>query len=413
VISKLRLSIAIGDYDRNRPLIDGTVAIDGVEPIVMTLSPEEIFFRAMRHEAFDVCELSLSSFVLRTARGDCPYVGIPAFVSRAFRHTFDHRARRSRITKPQDLKGKRVGTPEWQLTANVWARALLEEDYGVRASDIRWVRGGLEEPGRLEKLSVTLPAGVRARRQSVPARRSMAMASGGRDRRVHGPARAELVRSVHNPTLRWVFDDPTTEAMNYFRRTRIFPIMHLVGVRRSIVERHPWLPMTSAEGVRALEATGAAASLGTHRRRRSRCRSSRSSSVARHAFMGEEFWPYGLPANRHGPRDLRQAPITRRHLVAPGGGEELFHPASLRKPQGLRMALQDRSTGDGALARAKGLRNRHGAAAAARRAEGGIRLGQLVRRVAAESRARGGDRQARAGEPITAAVGSLRETLSR
>src|SRR4029453_12351053 len=151
-MSKLRLSFAIGDYDRNRPLIDGVVQIDGVKPVVMTLSPEEMFFRAMRHEAFDVCELSLSSYVLRTARGDCPYVGIPAFLSPAFRPT-SIIARTDRGTaKPQDLKGKRVGPPEWQLTANVWTRALLEEDYGVKPSDIRWVRGGLEGPGRKEKV---------------------------------------------------------------------------------------------------------------------------------------------------------------------------------------------------------------------------------------------------------------------
>src|SRR4249919_851700 len=108
-MSRLELSFAIGDYDRNRPLIDGAVQIDGVEPVVMTLSPEEIFFRAMKHEAFDICELSLSSFVLRTARGDCPYVGIPAFVSRAFRHTSIIVRTDRGIASPQDLKGRRVG----------------------------------------------------------------------------------------------------------------------------------------------------------------------------------------------------------------------------------------------------------------------------------------------------------------
>src|SRR5438309_44437 len=159
-MSKLKLSIAIGDYDRNRPLIDGAVRIDGVDPVVMTLTPEEMFFRAMRHEAFDVCELSLSSFTLRTARGDCPYVGVPAFLSRAFRHTSIIVRTDRGIRAPQDLKGRRVGTPEWQLTANVWTRALLEDEYGVRPQDIHWLRGGLEDPGRLEKISVKLPDGV-------------------------------------------------------------------------------------------------------------------------------------------------------------------------------------------------------------------------------------------------------------
>src|SRR4029453_17035552 len=109
---KLELSMAIGDYDRNRPVIDGSVKIEGGDPVVMTLSPEEIFFRAMRHEAFDVCELSLSSFVLRTARGDCPYGGIPAFVSRAFRHTSIIVRNDRGIRTPQALMRRRAGTPE-------------------------------------------------------------------------------------------------------------------------------------------------------------------------------------------------------------------------------------------------------------------------------------------------------------
>src|SRR5215471_11941967 len=129
-MTKLNLSVAIGDYDRNRPLIDGGVQIDGVDPVFMTLSPEEIFFRAFRYQDFDVCELSLSSFTVKTAQGDCPYVGVPAFLSRAFRHTSIY-VRTDRIKKPEDLKGRKVGVPEYQLTANVWARGILEDDFGV------------------------------------------------------------------------------------------------------------------------------------------------------------------------------------------------------------------------------------------------------------------------------------------
>src|SRR5882757_3730651 len=107
-MSKLNLSFAIGDYDRNRPLIDGAVQIDGVDPVFMTLPPEEIFFRALRSRDFDVCELSLSSFTVKTAAGDNPYVGVPCFLSRAFRHTSIY-VRTDRISKPADLKGKKVG----------------------------------------------------------------------------------------------------------------------------------------------------------------------------------------------------------------------------------------------------------------------------------------------------------------
>ncbi len=159
-MAKLNLSVAVGPYDRTRALIDGSVQIDGVKPACMTLSPEEIFFRAFRQAEFDICELSLSSFTVKTALGNSPYVGVPAFVSRAFRHTSIY-VRTDRIKKPADLKGKKVGVPEYQLTANVWARAILQDDHGVKPSDIHWVRGGIEDADRPEKISIKLPPDVK------------------------------------------------------------------------------------------------------------------------------------------------------------------------------------------------------------------------------------------------------------
>ncbi len=191
-MAKLDLSVAVGDYDRTRPLIDGSVTIDGVDPIYMTLGPEEIFFRAFRATEFDICELSLSSYTVKTAQGNCPYIAVPAFVSRAFRHTAIY-VRTDRVKKPEDLKGSKVGVPEYQLTANVWARALLEDDYGVKPADIHWIRGGIEHAGRPEKLTIKLPAGVRL--DNAPGRRDdFRAARGRRDRRLHRAASAEAGR---------------------------------------------------------------------------------------------------------------------------------------------------------------------------------------------------------------------------
>src|SRR6516164_8701635 len=158
-MAKLNLSVAVRDYDRTRPLSDGIVQIDGVDPVFLALDPEEIFFRAFRGAEFDICELSMSSFTLKTAQGNCPYVGVPAFVSRAFRHTAIY-VRTDRIKKPGDLKGKKVGVPEYQLTANVWARAMLEDDHGVRPSDSHALRCRLTDVALLEKIHLTLPTGV-------------------------------------------------------------------------------------------------------------------------------------------------------------------------------------------------------------------------------------------------------------
>ena len=149
-MAKLNLSIAVGDYDRTRPLVDGAVQIDGVDPTFSLLVPEEIFFRAFRHGEFDVCELSLSSFAVKTAANDCPYVGVPVFPSRAFRHTCVCIRNDRGIAAPEDLKGRRVGIPEYQLTANVWMRAILQDEHGVAPSEITWVRGGYEQPGRVD-----------------------------------------------------------------------------------------------------------------------------------------------------------------------------------------------------------------------------------------------------------------------
>src|SRR5262249_13110003 len=201
-MANLALSVAVGDYDRNRPLINGAVRIDGVDPVFMTLSPEEIFFRAFRSQDFDICELSLSSFTVKTAERNCPYVGVPAFVSRAFRHNSIY-VRRDRVRSPADLKGKRVGTPEYQLTAGVWARIIVEDDAGVRPSDVLWVRGGIEHPGRPEKITIKLPAGVRMEDAPVGTTISALLERGDIDAFI--APRVPSLAAKGNPDIGWLF----------------------------------------------------------------------------------------------------------------------------------------------------------------------------------------------------------------
>jgi 4,5-dihydroxyphthalate decarboxylase len=323
-MTKLRLSLAVGPYDRTRALIDGSVRIDGVEPIAMTLSPEEIFFRAFRHAEFDICELSLSSFTIKTAQGDCPYVGVPAFVSRAFRHTAIY-VRTDRIKKSADLKGKKVGLPEYQLTANVWARALLEEDHGVKPSDILWVRGGITDADRPEKIAIKLPGNVRI--EDAPAGKSIsALLKEGAIDGFIAPRPPALPRNT--PHVGWLFADPVAAAREYYQRTGIFPIMHIVGVRRELAVQHPWLPGAVFKAFD--EAKRAAVDLlsDTSATKVTLPFVEERLTEAR-ALMGEDFWSYGVAANRktldaflkhhHGQG------LSPRLLTA----EELFHPATL------------------------------------------------------------------------------------
>ena len=323
-MTKLKLSVAVGPYDRTRALIDGTVQIDGVNATCMMLSPEEIFFRAFRHAEFDICELSLSSFTIKTAQGNAPYVGVPAFVSRAFRHTSLY-VRTDRIKKPADLKGKKIGLPEYQLTANVWARAILEDDYGVKPSDIHWVRGGIEDAARPEKISITLPYDVKL--EDAPRGKSISalLAEGAIDGFM-APRPPSLPKNT--PNVGWLFPDPVAAAKDYFKRTGIFPIMHIVGVRRELADKHPWLPgavfkafeQSKAVAMEQLSDTSATkVTLPFVEERLAEAR----------ALMGEDFWSYGVAPN------LKTLETFLRHHHSQGLSSrlvtvnEIFHPGTL------------------------------------------------------------------------------------
>src|SRR3954471_10788483 len=238
-MSKLKLSVAVGNYDRTRALFDGTVQIDGVDPVFMQLPPEEIFFRAFRTVDFDICELSMSSFTVKTAQGNNPYVGVPAFVSRAFRHNSIY-VRTDRIKKPEDLRGKRIGLPEYQLTACVWARVFLEDDHGIKPSDVIWVRGGIDDPSRPEKITIKLPPDVRM--ENAPEGKTISQLLEGGDIDAFIAPRVPRLAGGGNPNIGWLFPDPIAAGKDYYKRTGIFPIMHVTGIRRTLVEQHPWLP---------------------------------------------------------------------------------------------------------------------------------------------------------------------------
>jgi 4,5-dihydroxyphthalate decarboxylase len=293
-MKKLSLAIAVGDYDRTRPLVDGDVLIDGADPIFMKLSPEEIFFRAFRHREFDICELSFSSYVLKVSTGDCPYIAIPAFVSRAFRHTSICVRTDRGIKSPKDMIGRRIGTPEYQLTANVWTRAILEEDFGVKPTDITWVRGGIEEPGRPEKISVTLPPEIRV--EAAPEGRSLNdMLRTGEIDGFMGPRAPSLFGYDRN--VKWLFDDPTAAALENFRRTGIFPIMHVIGIRKTIVDANPWLPSAVLKAFQQSKDMAFAKLFDTSATKVLLPFIEEQIAFARRT-MGEDYWPYGVAKNK-------------------------------------------------------------------------------------------------------------------
>ena len=323
-MSKLNLSVAIGNYDRARALFDGSVQIDGVDPVFMTLSPEEIFFRAFRTSDFDICELSMSSFTVKTAERNCPYVGVPAFVSRAFRHNSIY-VRTDRIKSPADLKGKRIGLPEYQLTACVWARIILEDDHGIKPSDVIWVRGGIDDPSRPEKITIKLPPGVRL--ENAPEGRTISelLESGEIDAFI--APRVPSLAGKRNPNIGWLFPDPIAAGKDYYKRTGIFPIMHVTGIRRTLVEQHPWLP---AAVLKAFEQAKAKCLDELEDTATSKCTLPfvEEQLKAARELMGYDFWSYGLAPNHKVLetflRHHHAQGLSARQLTP----EEMFHPST-------------------------------------------------------------------------------------
>jgi len=323
-MTKLRLSVAMGDYDRTRALLDGRVQIDGVNPVFMALSPEETFFRALRQQAFDISELSLSSYVVQASRGECQYVAVPVFLSRAFRHTSIW-VRKDRVRTPQELMGKRVGVPEYQLTANVWARAILQDDHGVQPRDIRWVRGGIETPQRPEKIGLALPADVHV--EPAPEGRTISdlLDTGEIDGFI--APRPPAGAAARNPQVRWLFDDPTAAATDWYRRTGIFPIMHVVGVRRTLVARHPWLPVAVLKAFTQAKAVALDALADTSATKVTLPFVEEQLKTARET-LGEDFWSYGVAGNEATLQTFLRHHHGQGLSARALSVDELFHPST-------------------------------------------------------------------------------------
>lgn len=325
-MSNLQLSLSMGDYDRTRPIIDKRVLIDGVDPTCMLLSPEEMFFRAFRHQAFDISELSLSSYAISVARDAAHYVAIPVFLSRAFRHTSIYIRTDRGIETAADLEGKRIGIAEYQLSANVWVRGILADEFGIGAGDITWIRGGMNSAGRPEKINIDLPPQVRVEEAPVGSTLNQMLIDGEIDGFV-GPRAPKCFDDGH-PLVDRLFRDSVGTAEDFYKRTKIFPIMHVLGLRRSLAEQNPWLPgallkaftqakTLSAEALADTSATKVTMPFVEDNLRRAR------------ALMGDDIWPYGLTQNRNVLETFLRYHFEQGLSPRKVDVEELFHPATL------------------------------------------------------------------------------------
>ncbi len=325
-MSRLPVTIASWDYDRVRALMDGRVVPEGCDVNYLALAPEECFHRAHFFSEFDVSELGLSHYLADVSRGEAGYVAIPVFLSRMFRHSAIYVRTDRGIAQPGDLKGKRVGVPEYQMTAAIWARGLLKDEYGVEYASVNWVEGGLEEWGRKSKVKLAL--GPEFPLSQSPEGRSLNdMLAAGELDAVVSP-RAPSCFTGGTAPVRRLFDDFRAAERAYYQRTGIFPIMHAVGIRNDVAERHPWL---AASLMKAFEASRriahqdlnevAALKIGLPWVAQELAETKK--------IMGDDYWTYGLEPNRKTLEALVRYAAEQGIMVRPMTADALFAPSTL------------------------------------------------------------------------------------
>ena len=310
--NRLALTLALSPYDHTRDL-----APRGIELNVLELPIEEIFYRFTRFREFEASEMSSAKTVSLLALEQPDIIALPVFVSRVFRHSAIYVGKGSGIRRPKDLEGRRVGIPEWSQTAGIYARGLLAHEYGVDLASIDWRQAGVREPGRIEKVELKLPKGVRV--TAVTEKSLTEMIKTGE---------LDAVISAREVPGERLFADYRAAELDYFRKTRIFPIMHMIVMRRGVYEQDRWIAMNLFQAFQEAKQRSVA-----------RLREIGISHVplpwlsdttrAWQEAIGEDFWPYGVEPNRPTLEAFLQYAfeqgVCRRKLAA----EELFAPETL------------------------------------------------------------------------------------
>ncbi len=325
-MSKLRMSLACWNYDRTRALMDGSVQPDGIELNYLNMPVEETFFRMLRHREFDCAEMSLSSYAVSLSRPERPFVAIPVYPSRFFRHSCIYVHADAGIHQPKDLIGKRIGNPEYQMTAPVWIRGILSDHYGVPVDSVTYVTGGEEEPGRSEKIKLDLPARIRVETIGPTQTLSQMLGSGEIDALY--TARMPSSFAAAGGRVKRLFEDYVDVERQYFRSSGIFPIMHVVVIRREIYEANRWVAQSLTKAFVQAQR---------------RCYQDLQETAALKTMlpwltahvedarreMGDDFWPYGLERNRQTLETFLRYHFEQglsKRLLSP---DELFVPESL------------------------------------------------------------------------------------
>ena len=322
-MEKLFLTVACGDYDRTKTLQDGSVQPEGIRLNYLPLQAEEIFWRMSNFLEFDASEMSLSNHITMVSRGNSPFVAIPVFPSRYFRHSCIFINADSGIKGPQDFKGKKIGVPEYSITAAVWIRGFLSDECGVRAQDVQWLVGGQEEAGRKERVRLNLPPEIKV--SLIPEDKTLngMLESGAIDGLISARSPSCFVKG--SPKVRRLFPNYKEVEMDYYKRTKIFPIMHVLVIRKDLYDRHPWVARSLYKAFcqskdRAIQAMHISNTLA--------CTLPWLSAEIEllKSLFGSDWWPYGIEPNRHlletlirymGEQGLIDRPLKVEEIFAP------------------------------------------------------------------------------------------------
>jgi 4,5-dihydroxyphthalate decarboxylase len=322
----VHLTYAGGLYDRTAPLATGEVRPEGIDLNYVPVVPPEAFWRQLKHNEFDVSELSCANYFTLFSRGDRRFIAIPVYPSRTFRHSAIYVNTERGIKRPEDLKGRRVGCAEYYMTMAIWQRAFLQHDYGVMPPDMRWVLGGVEQPGRKERIPVKPPAGIHV--EPAPPDRSLS------DLLVTGEIDALL--SPHMPAVfrrrdarvARLFPDFWNVEREYYRKHRVFPIMHVVAFKREVYERHPWA------AVSLFKAFCEAKDLAVERLYDTDALTVSLAWIVGYweqerTLRGGDLWSYGFHDNRHDLETLKRHLNEQNLLEHDFALEDAFAPSTL------------------------------------------------------------------------------------
>jgi 4,5-dihydroxyphthalate decarboxylase len=336
------ITVASGEYDRIRAIKDGVVKIEGCIVDYHVVEPNQLFARNLKSQEFDVSEMSFSTYITLVEQGRAHYTAIPVFLSRAFRHSAMFVRTDRGIASPADLKGRRVGTPEYFTTMLVWMRGLLADEYGIKPQDLRWRLGGLEQPAR-DMAKVEAPSGVEI--EPIPSGKTLAgMLADGELDAVFSARPPSCFKSPPNPPpplaedgreghagegkekVTRLFPDYRAAEQAYYRKAGVYPLMHAVGIRNSLLERHPGM------AAHVYNAYAKAKEMAVNDFERLSALAVTLPWIeaeyrATQAVLGDDIWPYGIAANRKAIetlcRYLHEQGFTRRRMRI----EELFAPA--------------------------------------------------------------------------------------